>query len=277
LEPPNKVCSGKGSLMKSSPCTNFFRNLAVVLFLLIAATASAGDNNSGYGPDVAISFSRIDTLMLPSPGKISGLTWMGPDTLVVLNDIPDSLSESGDREVRLIFLDREGETLRVEDFTGVLHRGLAWDGEFLFSCGDADDGSSILYRIEPDTLMVEEAFDAPGNHPSGMCFDGRFIWITDRDTGRVDRFDNEVGEITRSVVTPGFSPFGVTFDGKYMWITDSGSGRMYRLTGARRRWSATVDTDSYLMRGSDVLLLHDGASFWYVPEGENMAVRIEMP
>lgn len=263
--------------MKFYQYPDFSKALLLLLSLLMAGTAFAQDTNAGFGPDVTLTFSRMDTLMLPSPGNISGLTWMGPDTLVVLNDIPDSLSESGDRELLMIFQDREGEVLRVEDFTGVLHRGLAWDGEFLFSCGDADDGSSILYRIEPDTLMVEEAFDAPGNHPCGMCFDGRFIWLTDRDTGRVDRFDNEVGQITRSVVTPGFSPFGVAFDGKYMWITDSGSGRMYRLTGARRRWSATVSTDSYMMRGDDVLLLHDGESFWYVPEGENMAIRIVRP
>ncbi len=262
--------------MKVSHLNKFLPILLVTLSLLLTTAAMAEDSNSGFGPNVVVSFSRMDTLMLPPVGSISGLTWMGPDTLVVLNDIPDSLSESGDREMLMVFQDREGEVLRMEDFTGVLHRGLAWDGEFLFSSGDADDGSSILYRIEPDTLMVEEAFDAPGNHPCGMCYDGRFVWITDRDTGRVDRFDNEVGEITRSVVTPGFSPFGVAFDGKYMWIADSGSGRMYRLTGARRRWSATVGTDSYMMRGEDVLLLHDGESFWYVPEGENMAVRIEL-
>ncbi len=262
--------------MKVSHLNKFLPILLVTLSLLLTTAAMAEDSNSGFGPNVVVSFSRMDTLMLPPVGSISGLTWMGPDTLVVLNDIPDSLSESGDREMLMVFQDREGEVLRMEDFTGVLDRGLAWDGEFLFSSGDADDGSSILYRIEPDTLMVEEAFDAPGNHPCGMCYDGRFVWITDRDTGRVDRFDNEVGEITRSVVTPGFSPFGVAFDGKYMWIADSGSGRMYRLTGARRRWSATVGTDSYMMRGEDVLLLHDGESFWYVPEGENMAVRIEL-
>ncbi len=262
--------------MKSCRNTNFFQTLIVVFCLLTGGAVLAGDANSGHGPEVAVSFNRIDTLQLPTPGTITGLTWMGPDTLVVLNDIPDSLSQSGDREVRLIFQDRAGKVLRTEDFTGVLHRGLAWDGEFLFSCGDAKDGSSIIYRIEPDTLMVDEAFDAPGNHPCGMCYDGRFIWITDRDTGRVDRFDNEAGEITRSVVTPGFSPYGVAFDGKYMWVTDSGTGRMYRLTGARRHWSATVDTDSYMQRGDDVLLLHDGNSFWYLPEGENQAVRFRM-
>lgn len=248
--------------------------MLVVLALLLPLAAVAQQDGSGYGPDVVVSFSRADTLMLPPLGQISGVSWMGPDTLVVLADIPDSLSESGDREVRMIFQDRLGEILREEDFTGVLDRGLAWDGEFLFSCGDADDGSSILYRIEPDTLMVEEAFDAPGNHPCGMTFDGRFVWITDRDTGRIDRFDNEVEEITRSVVSPGFSPFGVAFDGQYLWVTDSGSGRMYRLTGARRRWSATVDTESFMMRGLDVRLLHDGESFWYIPPGQNLAIRL---
>ena len=250
---------------------------SLVVLLTLGTGALAQDSQAGYGPDVFLSFARLDTLPLPGPGRVAGISWMGPDTLAVLQDIPDSLSESGDREVRLVFQDTSGAVIRQEDFTGVLDRGLAWDGEWLFSCGDADDGSSILYRIEPDTLMVDQAFDAPGNHPCGLCFDGRFVWITDRDTGRVDRWDNEVEEITRSVVTPGFSPFGVAFDGKYMWITDSGSGRMYRLTGARRRWSATVGTDSYLERGKDVLLLHDGQDFWYVPDGENFAVRILFP
>lgn len=250
-------------------CAGFW---SLILLLGLTTTASA---QGGYGPDVVLSFARMDTLMLPQPGRIAGITWMGPDTLVVLQDIPDSLSRSGDREVRLVFQDTSGAVLRQEDFTGVLDRGLAWDGEWLYGCGDVDDGSSILYRIEPDTLMVDQAFDAPGNHPCGLCFDGRFLWITDRDTGRVDRWDNEVEETTRSVITPAFSPFGVCFDGKYMWITDSGSGRMYRLTGARRRWSATVDTESYLERGRDVLLLHDGESFWYVPDGENLAIRIQ--
>ena len=107
-----------------------------------------------------------------------------------------------------------------------------------------------------------------------MCFDGRYVWITDRDTGRVDRFDPEPGAITRSVVTPGFSPFGVAWDGRHLWVTDSGTGRMYRLSGSRGLWSATVDVESFLFRGQDVLLLHDGGAFWYVIPQERIAVRL---
>ncbi len=225
-------------------------------------------------PELTLSFTTLDTMILGDVGLIAGITWMGPDTLVVLEDIPDSVSGSGSREVRMVFRDRAGVILRMEDFSGVLDRALAWDGEFLYSCGDAADGSSILYQIQVDTLQVAEAFDAPGHRPSAMCFDGRYVWITDRDAGRIDRFDPKAGEITRSAVTPGFSPFGVAWDRRNMWVTDSGTGRLYRLSGSRRHWSATVDTESFLFRGQDVLLLHDELTFWYVLTRERVAVKL---
>ena len=248
--------------------------LVLLLALLMVAVLPASSQKRSPAQNLEISFTVIDTLVLPGPGNVTGMTWMGPDTLVVLTEIPDTLSESGDREVRMIFQDSLGVVFRVEDFTGVLDRTLAWDGEFFWGCGDAQDGSSILYQIEADTLRVEEAYNTPGHRPVGMCWDGRFLWITDRDSGRVDRFDPEVKEITRSVVTPGFSPFGLTWDGLYMWVTDSGTGRMYRLAGSRRSWSATVDTESFLFRGRDVRLLHDGESFWYIPAQDSLAYQI---
>ena len=248
----------------------------LLLFLLmgLAAGAVAQDRRDFPIPGTILSFTPLDTLVLATDGKVTGLTWLGPDTLVILADLPDTLTESGEREVHLVFQDSTGTGIQVEDFSGVLDRGLAWDGEFLWSCGDADDGSSILYKIKADTLRVEEAFNTPGHRPSGICWDGRFLWITDRDSGRIDRFDPEAKEITRSVVTPGFSPFGVAWDGLHMWVTDSGTGRLYRLAGSRRNWNATVDAESFMYRGRDVLLLHDGKSFWIVPDGQRLAIRI---
>ena len=192
----------------------------------------------------------------------------------MLQEIPALSSDSGNREVHLLLRNRYGSILMTKDFSGVLNRALAWDGEFLYSCGDAEDGSSILYQIQIDPLEVAEAFDAPGHNPSGMCFDGQFVWISDRDSGRIDRFDPEAGAITRSAVTPGFSPFGLAWDGRNTWVTDSGTGRMYRLSGSRRKWSATVDTESFLYRGEDILLLHDERSFWYVLPSERIAVAL---
>jgi hypothetical protein len=248
--------------------------LAGFCLAAVLSPAPASEAADGEKPELTLSFTTLDTFSLGDEGLVAGVTWMGPDTLVVLEDIPDSVSASGDREVRLVFRDRAGEILQMEDFSGVLDRALAWDGEFLYSCGDAEDGSSIIYQIQVDTLQIEEAFDAPGHRPSAMCFDGRYVWITDRDSGRVDRFDPETKAITRSAVTPGFSPFGVAWDGRFMWVTDSGTGSMYRLSGARRTWTATVDTESYLFRGQDVLLLHDERTFWYVIPQERIAVEM---
>lgn len=251
---------------------------AAALVLQIAAAAvlphSLALAADPEAPATILSFATLDTMSLSETGIIAGVTWMGPDTLAVLEDIPDSVSESGSREVQLVFRDRQGLVLGREDFTGVLDRALAWDGEFLYSCGDASDGSSIIYQIQVDTLQIAEAFDAPGHRPTAMCFDGRHVWITDQDSGRVDRFDPEVKAVTRSVVTPGFSPCGVGWDGRDMWVTDVGTGRMYRLSGSRRNWSATVDTESYLFRGAEVLLLDHGGTLWYVIPGERIAVEL---
>jgi hypothetical protein len=245
--------------------------LSLVAILAVTGASLAVDPEE---PDMVLAFTSLDSLSLGDEGFVAGVTWMGPDTLAVLQTVPDSVSASGDREVHLVFRDRLGEILLKEEFSGVLDRGLAWDGTFLYSCGDANDGSSILYQIQVDTLQVEEAFDAPGHRPTAMCFDGRYVWLTDRDSGRADRFDPEVKAITRSAVTPGFSPFGVAWDGSNIWVTDSGTGRMYRLSGSRLKWTATVDTESFLFRGQDVHLLHDGRTFWYVLPQERVAVEL---
>lgn len=208
-----------------------------------------------------LSLAPRDSLMLP-PGEITGLAMRG-DTLALL--IVGSADESASRrpQVRLSFHDRRGGYLYEADFTGVLARGLAYDGAFYWSCGDDEGGGASLYKIEADTLVVQEVYPTPGHRPTGLCWDGAQVWITDRDSGRIDRFDPETEAVTRSVLAPGFSPVGLAWDGRYMWVTDSATGRLYRLAGSRKEWNATVDTAAFLCRGEEVLLLYDGAWLWY--------------
>jgi hypothetical protein len=252
------------------------RSAMMVIVLIMVGLLAAGGGQDALAGDtrqVNLVFAASDTMMLPQEGSIVGLAWQGPDTLVVLQDIPAEETLSGIREVKMVFQDRDGILLRMEDYSGVLDRGLAWDGASFWSCGDSDDGMSMIYQIEPDTLHVVESFMAPGHHPRGMSFDGRYIWIADRDAGRIDRLDIETGDITRSVVTPGYSPSGLAWGGTHMFVTDSGTGKMYRLRGARRTWNGTVDAASFMYRGQDVLLLGDVGGLWFVPPGENFMVR----
>ncbi|MGD9548910.1 MAG: hypothetical protein AB7V45_15380 [Candidatus Krumholzibacteriia bacterium] len=245
---------------------------ALSLILLVAA--AGGGRGLAQEPETLLAAVTGDTLFLPGQGRITGVAWVGPDTLAFLEDVPDTVSGSGRREVRLVFQDRSGAILLEEDFTGVLDRTLAYDGEYLWSCGDVADGSSLIYKLRVDTLQVEGAFDLPGHRPVGMCFDGSHLWVSDRDSGRLDRFDPETEAVTRTVVSPGFSPCGLAWDGRSMWSTDSGTGLLYRLSGSRNSWSATVAPGAFLHRGEDILLLHDGFSMWYIPENKQLAVRM---
>lgn len=250
--------------------------LAVLLVVPAASTPAA--------EVLELSSTFGDTLVVPGNGILTGLTMAGGDTLATLNVTPDSLSASGLREVRLVLQDSLGTVLFEADFSDVLDRALAWNGEALWSCGDADDGSSILYKIMPDTLeadstvvfAVEDAFTAPGHRPAALAWDGRYLWLTDRDAGRVDRFDPRVEEFTRAVAAPAFSPWGLAWDGRHHWLTDSGTGRLYRLVGSRLRWDAVVAADTFLFRGQDVLLWHDGRDLRYLRGGERAAVKVEI-
>ena len=96
-----------------------------------------------------------DTLNLAAAGTVTGLAWMGLDSLAVLTIVPESAADSGGGGVSLVVQDRAGRILGQGDFTGILARGLAYDGRYLWACGDVDDGSSLLYRLSPDLLQVE--------------------------------------------------------------------------------------------------------------------------
>ena len=202
------------------------------------------------------------------------MTFAGGDTLAVLVKVPADPGAGDRRSVLLVVGDTAGNVFGQEDFTGTLERALAWDGRFFWSCGDDPDGGSLLYRIKADTVRVEQTFSTPGHRPMDMTFDGGFLWITDRDNGRIDRIDPATGDLTRSVAAPGFSPAGVAWDGSAMWVTDSGTGRLTRMRGGRLEIREEVEADDWFQRDRDALLAHDGRSLWVLRAGETALVRL---
>jgi streptogramin lyase len=237
--------------------------VCLLLALLIAPAAVAAE----------LSVTVADSLALPD-GEVTGLTWAGTDTMALLVTVTDSLAVEASAQVFLVVGDTTGTVYWQEEFTGVLARGLAWDGEFFWSCGDDAEGGSLLYKIKADTVRVEEVFATPGHRPMSLAFDGRWLWITDRDNGRIDRIDPETGDLTRSVGAPGFSPVGLAWDGRAMWLTDSGTGRLSRMRGGRLQRRDTVAADDWFRRDVDVRLVHDGTSLWFLPDGDRYLQRL---
>lgn len=239
--------------------------LVVVLAALLTGPARAD-----------LSVTLVDSLALP-PGVVTGLTWAGADTLALLVSLPDSLQPDLRPQVFLMAGDAEGTVHWQEEFTGVLARGLAFDGEFFWSCGDDREGGSLLYKIRADTVEVVEVYPTPGHRPMALAYDGRWLWMTDRDQARIHRIDPENGDVTRSVAAPGFSPGGLAWDGRALWVTDAGTGRLTRLRGGRLERHDMVAADDWFLRGQDSLLGHDGRSLWILPVGEAFLRRVLLP
>lgn len=242
----------------------------LLLFLLGAGAAPALATDEG-NPATVLALARVDSVAIAASGRVSGVAWLAADTLAVLV-VADGVAGAA-VTTRLVLQDRRGRVLRSEDVTGVLDRGLAWDGRVLWSAGDAGGGASRLFRLEPALLSVVASYPTPGHRPGGVCHDGRFIWLVDRDSGRLERFDPSLLEMTRSTAAPAFSPAGLAWDGRHLWLTDVGTGRLYRLSGSRRAWSGTVAAEDFHFRGRAVHLTHDGQDLWFVPEDGRWLVR----
>lgn len=206
--------------------------------------------------------------------ELRGLAWISDDTTIALVAEPDTVVDAPPLSVTLVWTDREGEVLREHDLTGTATRGVAYDGKWLWCINDPHDGfRSSLVQLEADTLYVEAEYELPGHRVLDMSWDGTSLWLVDRDRGRLDRFDPEAEDVTRSRPAPGFSPCGVAHDGNHLWITDYATGRMDRLTRGGSRWNGTVDAGSYFRRG-EAVTLHWGLGYlWVVPEGAGYAIR----
>lgn len=227
-------------------------------------------------PATVLALARLDSVAIAAPGRVAGVAWMSADTLAVLVVDDDDAAGGAAPQARLVLQDRRGRVLRSADVSGVLARGLAWDGASLWGAGDAATGGARLVRLEPRRLAVAAAYPTPGHRPAGVCHDGRFVWLVDRDAGRLERFDPSLLEMTRSTATPAFSPTGLAWDGRHLWLADAGTGRLYRLSGSRRAWSGTVSAADFGYRGRDVHLTHDGQDLWFVPEGGRWLVRVRI-
>lgn len=220
-----------------------------------------------------LRISLADSLPLPSPA-VTGLTWAGRDTLALLVVHRDSLVQDAREQVFLQVVGLDGALYWQAEFTGVLARGLAWDGEFFWSCGDDRDGGSLLYKVRADTVEVVASYPTPGHRPMALAFDGRWLWLSDRDIARIDRIDPQTGAWTRSVAAPGFSPGGLAWDGSALWVTDAGTGYLTRLRGQRLERADPVSAEDWYLRGQDALLAHDERNLWILPPNTAFLRRV---
>lgn len=112
-------------------------------------------------------------------------------------------------------------------------------------------------------------YKTPGDHPTGMTFDGKYIWICDSSTYKIYKIDPLNGKIEKTIEAPGFAPRGVAWDGNLLWYIDGKEGWIYGINLKTGISEKILESNSSNPGG----LVFDGNFLWMI---DNNAKKILM-
>lgn len=127
----------------------------------------------------------------------------------------------------------------------------------------------IIFSLSLSLKSVKQlkSFSTPGNYPTGVTFDGKNIWISDRKDDKIYCVDPESGNVLRSVESPAYWPAGLAWDGKNLWNLDIKGGiplaenyqaKIYKLDPKDGNILLTIESPAKLSEG----LCWDGKYLW---------------
>jgi streptogramin lyase len=97
--------------------------------------------------------------------------------------------------------------------------GQEWrDGKLWF----AVPPSREIYRINPETWVVETKFPTAANRPHGIGWEGKYLWATDSNLNAFFKHDPETGEMVEKIQLADSDPLphGMTIWEGMLWYCD---------------------------------------------------------
>jgi transglutaminase-like putative cysteine protease len=126
---------------------------------------------------------------------------------------------------------------------------------------------TLLTAVPGDVI---DSIPAPGTCPTGLAWDGNFLWVADRKTDTLYQVDPADGSIRKSIPSPAFWPMGLTWDGAFLWNADIGEEVLYKIDPASGRVVASMPTPCPSPRG----LACDKNSLWLCDDTEDKIYQI---
>ena len=118
---------------------------------------------------------------------------------------------------------------------------------------------------------VQTSFPSPGSCPTGLTFDGKYLWNCDRKTDMIYKINPEDGKAVDSLPSPGYKPLGLTWDGKYLWNLDvEENSLIYQIDPKTGVAVKTLSAPCSQAEG----LAWDGQYLWISDDGENKLHQI---
>ena len=82
---------------------------------------------------------------------------------------------------------------------------------------------NVLLSIGNPGFVLKQ-FKAPGKFCTGLTYDGRYLWVADRETDLIYKVDTLDGHILKTLAAPAYWTTGLAWDGKYLWAVDERGG-----------------------------------------------------
>jgi len=117
---------------------------------------------------------------------------------------------------------------------------------------------------------IEKSFPSPGFCPTGLAFDGKYLWNCDRKTDMIYKIDPRDGEVKDSISSPGFQPVGLTWDGKFLWNVDGEENLIFQIDPRTGMAVKTLYAPCERPEG----LTWDGRYLWIADDRTNQIHRI---
>ncbi len=125
-------------------------------------------------------------------------------------------------------------------------------------------GSKLLFGYSGEVI---KSYDTPGQYPTGLTFDGKYLWMADRKEKLIYCINPKNGKVVRSIESPGYWPMGLAWDGEYLWnadvkggspLSENYDGKIYQIDAKDGRIIRSFVAPSKTPRG----LTWDGNHLW---------------
>ncbi|MDW7681716.1 MAG: transglutaminase domain-containing protein, partial [bacterium] len=118
---------------------------------------------------------------------------------------------------------------------------------------------------------VLRSFNSPGNFCTGLAFDGKQLWVSDRQSDLLIQIEPTSGAQLKALPAPGYSPTGLAWDGTHLWVVDDKELFLYRInvnTG-----EAEHIIEAYTRNPKDICW--DGKLLWMVDDRLDLIMSID--
>lgn len=146
----------------------------------------------------------------------SGITWDG-EHLWVASTFPP---------IELFAFTRDGKEVRRLVTPGASEKsgahGLEWIDDKLWVTVPP---AATTYQLDPATGRILHQFDAPGNRPHGIAWDGQYLWVCETTKRSITAYTLQ-GQPVRVLEleegpAEGPAPHGMTIRGRELWYCDA--------------------------------------------------------